>query len=335
MEWNDYIIQKIPIGKGSFSVVYKGVHKTTGEVVAIKKINFANFSNSLKKRIHNEIFILKTIQHPNIVKLIDFEYVNDYIFIIFEYCDNGNVSQFIGKELDENKLCSLFRQICQGLHYIHSKNIIHRDIKPENILMKGDIPKICDFGFSTIIKDENSLTSTICGTPLFMSPENLCLQDHTISTDIWSIGILFYMIAYGKHPFGNLQNIQEYKMKIMTKIHYPKTFSDSLVDLLKNMIIIEPKNRFTIKDVLDHPFFSIKEEDEVLFDTSGSAELEKEDELNLTEYIQDENYFKPDHLSKSLPIHINPLREKQKNNLGVILSTSLEFILKKIRDVSI
>lgn len=332
MEFGNYIIQKGAIGKGSFSTVYKAVNKKTKEIVAIKKINFSSFSNSLKKRINNEIFILKTIQHRNIVTLIDFEYVDNFIFLIFEYCD-GSLVDFLEKKHDEGRLANVFREICNGMDYLHSKNIIHRDIKPENILLKGDTPKICDFGFSVMIKDEYSMSSTICGSPLYMSPENLFLQDHTLSTDIWSLGILFYMIAYLEHPFGKLISIEEYRKKIKLQINYPKFFSDCFIDLLKKMLVLEPEERITIKQILDHPFFSIKEDDEILFDTTGSAELE---EPPIKEYICDEDYFKSENLSKSAPIYIvNPIKDRHKNSLGYMLSNSLEFILKKIRDVSI
>ena len=195
--WNDYIIDKKYIGKGSFSKVYRA--SKDGKEYAIKKMPFSQFSSSLKKRIHNELFILQNVSHENIVKFIDFEYENENLYVIFEFCE-CDISKWIGQIPDEIELKKRLYEITKGIHYLHSKNILHRDIKPENILLKNGIPKICDFGFSAVIKDEMTMNNTICGTPLFMSPEGLFFKPYNKKSDVWSLGVMFYFLSYGSHP---------------------------------------------------------------------------------------------------------------------------------------
>lgn len=360
ISWKHYDIYKEPIGKGSFSKVYKALDTKTQEYVAIKKINFLEFSDTLKKRIHTELFILQSTSHRNIVKFIDFEFVNNYIFMIFEYCNEGNISKYIGKNLEENKLNNIFKEIINGLSYLHSKNIIHRDLKPENILLHNGIPKICDFGLSTIIKEEIAMTATICGTPLYMSPEHLLNKPYTISTDIWSLGILFYTIAYGIHPFGSPVSITDYKKLIYNDITYSIRYSETFTDLLKGMLEVESDKRLTIKEVKNHVWFY---DNDFIFEMEN---LELEDVTDKKSEISDEiredfkrdienkyssscpgdwkwykgsyteNYFENSQ-AKTKPIIIvkKTQHSGSGNSFGELLYNSLEFIKKKLSDYSL
>jgi serine/threonine protein kinase len=307
ISWKHYKIEKNPIGVGSFSKVYKAFDTHSHSSVAIKKIPFDTFSDVLKKRVHSELFILQTVRHPNIIQFIDFEFVKNNLYVIFEFCEE-NISNYIGKITNEEQLKRLFQGIIDGISYLHSNQIIHRDLKPENILMKDGVPKICDFGFSTIIKDSRRLNATICGTPLYMSPENLEFESHTKTTDIWSMGILFYTVAYGMHPFKESNSIQEYKKRIRTPIIYPTIpFSSAFVELLKYILVIDKTRRPSIEAVAMHPWFK-----------------------STTTYEIVSDYFSPSIASSTQPIEISNYKRKES-----FLHNSIEFLRRSFHGFSI
>jgi serine/threonine protein kinase len=228
-----------------------------GETVAIKKIPFSTFSNTLKKRVYSELFILQSTDHPNLVRLLDFEFADTHLMMIFEDCE-GTFTTLLGT-LSEEDMKPLVKQICEGIAYLHAKQFRHRDLKPVTILLKNGIPKICDFGFSAILKSTTDMHSTICGTPLYMSPENLSFDAHTMSSDIWSLGILFYTCAFGKHPWKHTKSIESYKQQIQTRLLFPihHSFSDAFVDLVGKMLVRDHQLRPSIHAVLQHLWFSV------------------------------------------------------------------------------
>ena len=197
-EWNNYIIEKKSIGRGSFSKVYYGYHKDTKVEIALKRILFTALQNSIKDKVISEINILQKMNHLHIIKLYEYKFDGDYILLVTEYCKD-NLEKWLRNPHTIHEKIDIMKQITNGIHYMHSNNILHRDIKPENILLHNGIIKICDFGFSTIIKENHQMMRTICGTPLFMSPEMLFMKPYTIKSEIWALGILFYMMITKKN----------------------------------------------------------------------------------------------------------------------------------------
>jgi serine/threonine-protein kinase ULK/ATG1 len=332
--WKHYNIKKRAIGNGSFSKVYKAIDTDTNQYVAIKKINFFDFSDSIKKRIHNELFILQSLNHKNIVKFIDFEYVNNNLFIIFEYCD-GDISEYIGKIKNEQELKQLFKGVIDGISYLHSKNIIHRDIKPQNILIKDGEPKICDFGFSAMIKDEFYLNNTICGTPLYMSPEVLNYRPYNMKSDIWSLGILFFFIAYGYHPF-NPKSIDEYKRMLNHQIKYPSNFSWEFIELLHNMLSIDYIHRYNIIDVVNHKWLGEPRKEEMIFDME-IPEIAKESGWKCYKGVYRDDYFSPniEPCGKSMSVILIKKDKQDTGSLKEYFFNSYEFLKKKINSYSL
>lgn len=256
--WNSYYIHKRAIGEGSCSKVYYGVHKNKNQEVAIKKIAFDQLEDKLKVRAIKEISILQSINHPNIIKLYDYKFDRNKLLLITEYCNHGNLQDWIKKE---NKLpqevLSVIKQILEGINYLHSNKIIHRDIKPQNILIQEPlIIKLCDFGFSQTFKEEINMFQTICGTPLFMSPEILKMQPYTIKSEIWSLGVLFYNIFFNSHPYGELESVNDYRSKLQTELTIPEILlfdielNQTIQQLIKNMLSLEPENRLSIQEII-------------------------------------------------------------------------------------
>ena len=257
--WNSYYIHKRVIGEGSCSKVYYGIHKTKNHEVAIKKIAFDQLEDKLKVRAIKEISILQSINHPNIIKLYDYKFDRNKLLLITEYCNCGNMYEWINRENKQpQEILSVIKQILEGIQYLHSNKIIHRDIKPQNILIQEPlIIKICDFGFSQTFKEEINMFQTVCGTPLYMSPEILRMQQYTIKSEIWSLGVLFYNIFFNSHPYGELLSVNDYRSKLQTELNIPQItvfdnedINQTINQLIKNMLSLEPDNRLNIQEII-------------------------------------------------------------------------------------
>ena len=292
-EWNQYIISKEAIGKGSYSKVYYGFHKETRVEVALKKIMFSKLDNIIKTKVISEINILQQINHVNIMKLYDYKFDGDYLLLITEYCNNQNIDTFIEKNPSTIDIQDKIKQIVNGVEYLHSLNIFHRDIKPQNILLHDDTIKIADFGFSVIIKDFHQLMSTICGTPLYMSPELLSYKPYTSKSEVWSLGILFYIMFYRKHPFGALYNIDHYRLilenKANTILFSPIDECDLYITIIKEMLSYVPEDRPSVHDIKNRIFVHSPNEDLPKEDVPKDRIHQLEDEIFRLETMLKEN----------------------------------------------
>lgn len=193
-----YDFSEQPIGEGAFGEVYKGTEKKTKEIRAIKKIPKTKIKNP--QRFFNEIIALKTLDHPNVIKLYEsFEDEND-VYLVQEFCDGGELFDYIVEQdhLTEHDAAVLFKEILLSLVYCHKNKICHRDLKPENFMLSKSSGKInvklIDFGLSrSFYKMENTgkdalmRMKTKVGTAFFMAPE-VIRKDYSNSCDMWSAG---------------------------------------------------------------------------------------------------------------------------------------------------
>lgn len=257
--WNSYYIHKRILGSGSFCKVYYGIHKLKNQEVAIKKIAFDELSDGLKARTIKEINILQSVSHPNIIKLYDYKFDSNKLFLITEYCNGGNLSDWIKKEKSSTEILNIIKQILEALNYLQENKIMHRDIKPQNILIQEPlIVKICDFGFSQTFKESVNMFRTVCGTPLYMSPEIINMQPYTFKSEIWSLGILFYNIFFNSHPYGQLESVNDYREKIVNPpfisditIFEENEFNILFTNILKLMLSLEPEKRPDLLDIIN------------------------------------------------------------------------------------
>ena len=127
------------LGCGSFATVYKGHHRHTGLIVAIKEIDTRRLDFKCMKYLENEISTMKSLCHPNLLKLYEVIYKEHFVYIILEYCEGGDILAYIRRGLREDQMRQLARQIMEGLKYLRSLNIVHRDLKPRNILLTKSI----------------------------------------------------------------------------------------------------------------------------------------------------------------------------------------------------
>ena len=257
---SNYRINRV-LGKGTFSVVKLATDIRTNEKLAIKILE----KNKIKcsrdyNRINREINILKKINHLNVVQVFEIKEDLDKYYIIMEYCEKGELFDLIltKKKLSEDDSAYYFYQLVNGLEYIHLNNIIHRDLKPENLLLtKNDILKIIDFGLSNFNPGDN-LLSTPCGSPCYASPEMVSGKKYNgFTNDVWSIGIILYAMIYGFLPFENVDNNNNALFKKIKecKVDYPKNNCLLALDLIKQILVPDFKQRIVISEIKRHKYY--------------------------------------------------------------------------------
>ncbi len=176
-----------------------------------------------------------------------------------EYISGGELYEYINsrKRLGEKEALIFFHQIVSGLDYIHKLNISHRDLKPENLLIdsKRNL-KIVDFGLSNIYKDDE-LLKTPCGSPCYAPPEMIAGKVYSGRiSDIWSLGVILFVMICGYLPFDEDNNYFLYKKILEGKFEYPNFISESAKDLISNILITDPNRRFTLEQIKLHPWFN-------------------------------------------------------------------------------
>ena len=284
MQVDNLILEKC-LGKGAFGEVY--LTKKVGDdnrIYATKKYERDKIENTeAMKYLRNEIDILQSLKHPNIVKFEDVKKTKKHFYIVMDFCNGGELSKALekyqlkfGKPFSQEIVQHLMRQIIDAFKYIHGQSIMHRDIKLDNILlnfqndkdkkdlnmMKAQV-KIIDFGFACRI-DKNSLTYTAIGNPINMDPLILKKLNnrgkkarqlgYDQKADIWSLGAICYEMLIGKAAF-DAEDMDDLVNKIEAgKYHVPTTLSKEVISFLNGMLQYQPGQRLTIEQLSKHPF---------------------------------------------------------------------------------
>ncbi|KAK2880030.1 hypothetical protein FQN49_000636 [Arthroderma sp. PD_2] len=261
------------LGKGHFASVYLCAERSTGLKYAVKR--FERRPGMVQKTdpeaLQQEISMLMSVNHPNMLCLKDTFDESDGVYLVLELAPEGELFNWIirHQKLTENETRKVFVQLCEGLKYLHERNIVHRDIKPENILVvdKDLSVKLADFGLAKII-GEQSFTTTLCGTPGYVAPE--ILEDHpnqrmyTRAVDIWSLGVVLYICLCGFPPFSDeLYDPRRFPYTQRDQIkngifNYPSPFwdpvSDEAIQLIEQMLVVDPEKRISIDKCLKDPW---------------------------------------------------------------------------------
>ena len=251
------------LGKGGYGKVYEVKNIKTGEIRACKHLSKLNIKNLEKFR--REIEILKKMDHPNIIKLYEVYESERSLYLIMEECKGGEIFDRIIQHIQEKKMYSekdaaiIFEQVMSCIAYCHNRNICHRDLKPENLLYlnagdeKDNRIKVIDFGLSQAC----DRLKTKVGTAYYVSPEILS-GNYTHLCDIWSAGVILYILLSGDPPFNGANDNEIYTKIAQMKFSFPerkwKNISNDAKDLLCHMIVPE-NERYTAEQVLAHPWF--------------------------------------------------------------------------------
>ena len=259
----DNYIVKSKIGKGKFGLIKFGINKQTKQPVAIKIMSKKNMEKSDLELAKTEIDILKISQHPNIIKIYDDLETEDYIYIIMEYCSGGDLYSFIEKtnyKLPEKKACEIIHKLSMVIYYIHSFGIVHRDLKPENILMtdntKNSDIRLLDFGLSKILGPDEKCNEPY-GTLSFVAPEVLLKKPYDKMVDLWSLGIITFLLLCGYLPFDDKNSEVEIVRKTVEEpvIFKPKIWnklSKEAKNFVEKLLVKNPEKRMNIDEVLEH-----------------------------------------------------------------------------------
>lgn len=240
------------LGQGSSATVYKALHNNTGVPVALKCIPKAEAEVEL---IMNEVELMKNLDHPFIAMYYEIFEDDKNFYIAMELAEGGNLLDFLNgsKGVETSVSKKLFVQFLFALDYLHNtKHIAHRDLKFENILLDryGDI-KLVDFGLSKSFTKNNPILKTACGSLAYASPEILMQQPYTVSSDIWSAGVILFALMTGNLPFydDNVMNLAS--LILSSDPMFPPGFDPEMKLLISRMVDKDPEMRPTIPQIFD------------------------------------------------------------------------------------
>ena len=245
------------LGKGAFGKVNLALHLASGRLVAIKSFNKKKLTTKrAKRKIKTEIEALSKLRNPFCTQIYDYFETDTHILIVMEYVC-GDLLGFIRKraKISEPTAKIIFKQIIKGLQYIHKKKIVHRDIKLDNVLIDlTNTVKICDFGVCRILQPGDIMYEH-CGTPAYIAPEIFKDEGYEgFSCDIWSAGVTLYYMLAGVQPF-KANKIEDLKEIIIKGEYDPiEGVSKEANDLINGMLQLNPNKRFTIEEILKHPW---------------------------------------------------------------------------------
>eukprot|EP01117_Protostelium_nocturnum_P001696 TRINITY_DN1208_c0_g1_i2.p1 TRINITY_DN1208_c0_g1~~TRINITY_DN1208_c0_g1_i2.p1 ORF type:complete len:473 (+),score=64.27 TRINITY_DN1208_c0_g1_i2:558-1976(+) len=236
---------------------------------------------------------MKSLEHPNIVKLFDvFPLSDSHMVMVFEYCSGGDLSKYIIKNqrLSESRAQRLMIQLAKALRFLRTMNIIHRDLKPQNLLLSsgGEDPhiKIADFGFARFIEPQ-SVADTLCGSPLYMAPEILHMQKYTIKADLWSVGMILYEMLVGMPPFLVKSHIELMRVIDTQSISLPSVIKNNISsdchDLIISLLQKDPAKRIGWEEFFMDPWIGLLNRDNnisILHTTSTPIAIGSPPKLN-------------------------------------------------------
>jgi fused-like protein len=244
------------IGEGCFGKVFKGRRKYTGQAVALKFISTRGKSEKDLKNLRQEMAILKTLKHENIILLIDaFETASDFVVVTeFAYGELFEIFQD-DRQLPESEVQLIAQQLVRALFYLHSNRVIHRDMKPQNILIgSNNVVKLCDFGFARAMSNKTVVLNSVKGTPLYMAPELVQEQPYNHTADLWSLGVILYELFVGTPPFYTNSLYSLINLIINDTVKYPDSMSPVFKSFLQGLLQKNPSKRLEWPALLDHPF---------------------------------------------------------------------------------
>jgi len=248
---------KEEIGKGSYARVYSAIHKPSGTSLAVKVIDIKKPHNL--RSVAVEVNALNTIgqSHGNIVRLYGHAFEKTKAYLLLEYLPYPNLAQLLDRvgSLPQSEVKILVSQLCSALKLAHGKGIAHHDIKSDNVIVTDDgEAKLIDWGLAIFQKDSD-LCKEFSGSPLYLPPEVLLHQAYNAyKADVWSLGVLMYELLTGNVPFDSNSYDDLVRLVSTKQVVFPKHFDVQLIDLFSGMLNKDPKKRFTLDAVINHPW---------------------------------------------------------------------------------
>ena len=299
------------------SSVYLAIDSKKNILTAIKSIPKNKMDQEAQKNFRRELQNLHNLKHPNIIHILDYLNNQSYNYIVLEYCNGGNLREYLQKYMEKNNaplneffIQKILRQIAPALEFMHSKNIIHRDIKLENILLNfntypnipknGKRPQALKFSEKSLNKDfsakitglnfskdliQDNMGSTILGTPLYMSPDvverldNKTNKKYNTSADLWSLGVITYELLTGTTPFVGSKYEEVFQNIEKGSYKLPKKLKPSIeiISFINGLLQYYPEKRYDWEQIKQHPFLTKNVEDFNFVDLELYSDGEKKE----------------------------------------------------------
>lgn len=252
------------LGSGNFAVVKLAIKRDTGEKFAAKIIN-KSLCAGKEDMIETEINVLKKVKHPYIVGMHDEFDTPDKLYLILDYVSGGELFDRIVDEgnFTERDASRITKQMTMAIQYLHEKGIVHRDLKPENLLFRDNTKDsdilVTDFGLAKLLNDNEAL-KTACGTPNYVAPEILMQRGYGKQVDVWSLGVILFILLCGYPPFYDESDPVLFEMIMKGKFdfdpRYWKEVTKDAKNLISNMLQVDPVKRYNTQQVLAHPWIA-------------------------------------------------------------------------------
>ncbi|XP_063173053.1 death-associated protein kinase 2-like isoform X2 [Candoia aspera] len=256
------------LGSGHFGVVRRCQERSTSLFYAAKSIKVRKRKGSRlgldREQVEREVCILQQLQHPNIMRLHDVFTNKAEMVLILELIQGGELFDFIAEKevLSEDEAIEFLQQILLGLAYMHSRHVAHFDLKPENVmLLQKDVPnpriKIIDFGLAQKL-EEGAPYKSLCGTPQYIAPEVINYEALSTATDMWSIGVITYILLSGMSPFQGETDEETLSNVVSGNYEFEEKYfgqtSEMARDFIQKLLVKEPRDRMTAAKCLLHPW---------------------------------------------------------------------------------
>jgi len=289
----DYKILDEILGLGTYGEVRKAIHRATKELRAIKIVFKRKCSSSHQESIFKEVRIMREIDHPNIVKVYEYFQDENFIFIVMDLIQGGELFERIiqAHHFSERKAAEIFHQILGAVNYLHTNKVVHRDLKPENILFDGEAIKIIDFGSSSKFEASKKLSENR-GTLYYAAPEVL-EGSYDEKCDVWSCGVILYIMLSGTPPFNGKTEDEiivairrgQFSLDLPVFNHV----SDYAKKFISRLLTLNPKKRVSVAEALtDHWFKAVISKKETSLNASMLANLKS---FNVKSRMQEAIYY--------------------------------------------
>ncbi|KAK8759284.1 hypothetical protein V5799_003084 [Amblyomma americanum] len=256
----------ICVRRGKFATVRRCVHRESGRDFAAKYIRKRRRASDVRHEILHEALVLKMAEPcPRVVDVREVFETPSELILILELAAGGELQHVLDSEecLPEKDVVRLMRQILEAVHFLHDRNIAHLDIKPQNLLLTSSFPQgdilLCDFGISRVIGKGTEIRE-IVGTPDYVAPEILQYEPISLATDIWSLGVLTYVLLSGHSPFGGDTKQETFCNITNGSLDFPEDLfgdvSASAKDFIGRLIVRDASKRLSVKDCLSHPWLA-------------------------------------------------------------------------------
>ncbi|XP_010631165.1 serine/threonine-protein kinase PAK 4 isoform X3 [Fukomys damarensis] len=254
-----YLDNFIKIGEGSTGIVCIATVRSSGKLVAVKKMDLRK--QQRRELLFNEVVIMRDYQHENVVEMYNSYLVGDELWVVMEFLEGGALTDIVTHtRMNEEQIAAVCLAVLQALSVLHAQGVIHRDIKSDSILLTHDgRVKLSDFGFCAQVSKEVPRRKSLVGTPYWMAPELISRLPYGPEVDIWSLGVMVIEMVDGEPPYFNEPPLKAMKMirdNLPPRLKNLHKVSPSLKGFLDRLLVRDPGQRATAAELLKHPFLA-------------------------------------------------------------------------------